>query len=163
MSCLNSLQICKCFGWTSSQWHDSKDKWETGYPSFRGCSCMYAHSVCLQFSYENGIPFLAWVYLTCNWFSLPKQRLSELSCFAVTQLLMLGKSIISNANKVADQDVKEESWKIDWPEDSIERANVIRAKAQSMIRCVEAVSSSFVTCKLASSMSFCSLRNKLAV
>ncbi|XP_016476873.1 uncharacterized protein LOC107798405 [Nicotiana tabacum] len=72
-------------------------------------------------------------------------RLSELCCFAVTQLLILEKSIISNANKVADQDVKEETGKIDWPEDSIERANVIRAKAHSMTRCVKAVSSSFVT------------------
>ncbi|XP_019226240.1 PREDICTED: protein FAM114A2-like isoform X2 [Nicotiana attenuata] len=72
-------------------------------------------------------------------------RLSELCCFAVTQLLMLGESVISNANKVADQDVKEETGKIVWPEDSIERANVIRAKAQSMTRCVEAVSSSFIT------------------
>ncbi|XP_055807963.1 uncharacterized protein LOC129876531 isoform X3 [Solanum dulcamara] len=72
-------------------------------------------------------------------------RLSELCCFAVSQLLVLGKSIISDANKVMDQDVKEETEKIDWPEDSIERANVIRAKAQSMTRCVQAVSSSFVT------------------
>lgn len=81
----------------------------------------------------------------------------------MTQLLMLGKSIISNANKVADQDVKEETGKIDWPEDSIERANVIRAKAHSMTRCVKAVSSSFVTGKFASSMSFYNLQNKLAV
>ncbi|XP_060178131.1 uncharacterized protein LOC132608076 [Lycium barbarum] len=72
-------------------------------------------------------------------------RLSELCCFAVTQLLVLGKSIISNANKVVDQDDKEETRKIDWPEDFIERANVIRAKAQSMTRYVQAVSSSFVT------------------
>ncbi|KAG5581588.1 hypothetical protein H5410_052215, partial [Solanum commersonii] len=72
-------------------------------------------------------------------------RFSELCCFAVTQLLVLGKSIISDANKVMDQDVKEETEKIHWPEDSIERANVIRAKAQSMTRCVQAVSSSFIT------------------
>lgn len=71
--------------------------------------------------------------------------LSELCCFAVTQLLVLGKSIISDANKVVDQDVKEETAKIDLPENSIERANIIRAKAQSMTRCVRAVSSSFVT------------------
>ncbi|XP_049401319.1 uncharacterized protein LOC125865172 [Solanum stenotomum] len=72
-------------------------------------------------------------------------RLSELCCFAVTQLLVLGKSIISDANKVMDQDVKEETEKIHWPEDSVERVNVIRAKAQSMTRCVQAVSSSFIT------------------
>ncbi|KAK6778020.1 hypothetical protein RDI58_024738 [Solanum bulbocastanum] len=77
-------------------------------------------------------------------------RLSELCCFAVTQLLVLGKSIISDANNVMDQDVKEETEKIHWPEDSIERSNVILAKAQSMTRCVQAISSSFVTGKFAS-------------
>ncbi|KAM3291639.1 putative protein isoform X1 [Capsicum chacoense] len=72
-------------------------------------------------------------------------RLSELCCFAATQLVMLGKSIISTANKVADQDANAEIVKMEWPEDSIERAKVIRAKACSMTGCVEAVSSSFIT------------------
>ncbi|MCD9560443.1 hypothetical protein HAX54_019125 [Datura stramonium] len=52
-------------------------------------------------------------------------RLSELCCFAATQLVMLGKSIISTANKVADQDANAEIVKMEWPEDSIERAKVI--------------------------------------
>ncbi|XP_062177837.1 uncharacterized protein LOC133882647 [Alnus glutinosa] len=69
-------------------------------------------------------------------------RLSEMCCFAVSQLLMLGKSIISNANKVQDEDADEN---IDWPEDSIEKAKIIRAKAQSMTGYVEAVSNSFIT------------------
>ncbi|XP_006346493.1 uncharacterized protein [Solanum tuberosum] len=72
-------------------------------------------------------------------------RLSELCCFAATQLVMLGKSIISTANKVADQDANVEILKMEWPEDSIERAKVIRSKAFSMTGCVEAVSSSFIT------------------
>ncbi|CAN4107628.1 unnamed protein product [Withania somnifera] len=72
-------------------------------------------------------------------------RLSELCCFAATQLVMLGKSIISTANKVADQDANAEIVKMEWPEDSIERAKVIRVKACSMTGCVEAVSSSFIT------------------
>ncbi|XP_060168301.1 uncharacterized protein LOC132599101 [Lycium barbarum] len=72
-------------------------------------------------------------------------RLSELCCFAATQLVMLGKSIISTANKVADQEANAEIMKMEWPEDSIERAKVIRAKACSMTGCVEAVSSSFIT------------------
>lgn len=72
-------------------------------------------------------------------------RLSELCCFAVTQLVMLGKSIISAASKVADQDADAEIVKMEWPEDSIERAKLIRAKACSMTGCVEAVSSSFIT------------------
>ncbi|KAK4340279.1 hypothetical protein RND71_041741 [Anisodus tanguticus] len=72
-------------------------------------------------------------------------RLSELCCFAATQLVMLGKSIISTANKVVDQDANAEIVKMEWPEDSIERAKLIRAKACSMTGCVEAVSSSFVT------------------
>ncbi|XP_059451042.1 uncharacterized protein LOC132181827 [Corylus avellana] len=72
-------------------------------------------------------------------------RLSEMCCFAVSQLLMLGKSIISNANKVQDEDADENVVNIDWPEDSIEKAKIIRAKAQSMTGYVEAVSNSFIT------------------
>ncbi|KAL3515240.1 hypothetical protein ACH5RR_022142 [Cinchona calisaya] len=72
-------------------------------------------------------------------------RLSEMCCFAVTQLLMLGKSIISNANKVEDADIDEEMVKISWPEDSVEKAKIIRSKAQSMTGNVEAISNSFIT------------------
>ncbi|KAL0422679.1 UNVERIFIED_CONTAM: hypothetical protein Slati_3290800 [Sesamum latifolium] len=72
-------------------------------------------------------------------------RLSELCCFAVTQLLMLGKSIISSANKVQDQEIEEETMKIDWPEDSVERAKTIRTKAISMTGNMEAVFNSFIT------------------
>ncbi|XP_057787413.1 uncharacterized protein LOC131004705 [Salvia miltiorrhiza] len=72
-------------------------------------------------------------------------RLSEICCFAVTQLLMLGKSIISNANKVQDEDIEEETVKIDWPEDSIERAKIIRTKAQSVTENMEAVCNGFIT------------------
>ncbi|KAG8368309.1 hypothetical protein BUALT_Bualt15G0032200 [Buddleja alternifolia] len=72
-------------------------------------------------------------------------RLSEMCCFAVTQLLMLGKSIISNANKVQDQEIEEETLKIDWPEDSVERAKIIRTKTQSMTGNMEAVFNSFIT------------------
>nr|GMD92501.1 uncharacterized protein LOC109161907 [Ipomoea batatas] len=63
-----------------------------------------------------------------------KQRLSEVCCSAVTQILMLGKSIISDANKAQslDEDVDEvDMVKINWPEDSIERAKIIRAKCIS--------------------------------
>lgn len=67
-------------------------------------------------------------------------RLSEMCCFAVSQVLMLGKSVISSANKVEDEDLK-----IDWPEDSIEKAMIIRTRVQSMTVNVEAVSSSFIT------------------
>ncbi|KAI8015389.1 hypothetical protein LOK49_LG05G01871 [Camellia lanceoleosa] len=45
-------------------------------------------------------------------------RLSEMSCFAVSQLLMLGQSIISNANKVRDEDLDVHMLNIDWLEDS---------------------------------------------
>ncbi|OVA10523.1 hypothetical protein BVC80_8985g60 [Macleaya cordata] len=72
-------------------------------------------------------------------------RLSELCCFAVTQLFMLGKSIISSANKAQTEDVEQEDVKIDWPEDSVARAKLIRSKAQSMTGDVEAVSNSFIT------------------
>lgn len=65
-------------------------------------------------------------------------------CFAVSQLLSFGKSIISNANKV-EGDADEDMVDIDWPEDSVEKAKIIRMKAQSMTGNVEAVSNSFIT------------------
>lgn len=71
-------------------------------------------------------------------------RLSELCCFAVSQLLTLGKSVIPNPSKPQNED-EEEVAKIDWPEDSIEKAKVIRSKAQLMAGDVEAVSNSFLT------------------
>nr|GMD84129.1 protein FAM114A2-like isoform X1 [Ipomoea batatas] len=75
-------------------------------------------------------------------------RLSEVCCSAVTQILMLGKSIISDANKAQslDEDVDEvDMVKINWPEDSIETAKIIRARAELMTASVEAVCSSFIT------------------
>ncbi|KAM1891256.1 hypothetical protein EV1_034277 [Malus domestica] len=72
-------------------------------------------------------------------------RLSELCCSAVSQLLILGKSIISSANKTQVEDVDVDLENIDWPEDSVEKAKIIRSKAQAMTGYVEAVSSSFVT------------------
>jgi len=57
---------------------------------------------------------------------------------------MLGKSIISNANKVQGQDVDEDMLNIDWPEDSLEKAKVIRIQARSMTGNVEAVCNSFI-------------------
>lgn len=66
-------------------------------------------------------------------------------CFAISQLLMLGKSIISSTNKVQDEDADTDILNIDWPEDSVEKAKIIRTKAQSMTGFVEAVSSSFIT------------------
>ncbi|KAM1862822.1 hypothetical protein ACFX14_003236 [Malus domestica] len=72
-------------------------------------------------------------------------RLSELCCSAVSQLLMLGKSIISSANKTQAEDVDADLENIDWPEDSVEKAKIIRSKTQTMTGYVEAVSSSFVT------------------
>nr|GMD85785.1 uncharacterized protein LOC109161907 [Ipomoea batatas] len=75
-------------------------------------------------------------------------RLSEVCCSAVTQILMLGKSIISDANKAQnpDEDIDEvDMVKINWPEDSIERAKIIRARAELMTASVEAVCSSFIT------------------
>lgn len=69
-------------------------------------------------------------------------------CFAATQLLMLGKSIISNTNKVQNQEIEEEIIKIDWPEDLVERAQIIRAKAQAMTGNMDSVFNCFITGKL---------------
>lgn len=74
-------------------------------------------------------------------------------CFAVTQLLMIGKSIISNANRDQDPNADEEIEKIDWPEDSVEKAKIVRIKAQRMSGIVEAVSNSFITGKFVLTLS----------
>ncbi|MQL75913.1 hypothetical protein Taro_008292 [Colocasia esculenta] len=71
-------------------------------------------------------------------------RLSELCCYAVSQVLMLGKSVISNVNKTHGEEV-DDNIEIDWPEDSVSKAKIIRLKAQSMTGDVEAVSNSFIT------------------
>lgn len=74
------------------------------------------------------------------------QRLSEMCCFGVTQLLMLGKSIISNANKGQDNGADDEDdLNIDWPEDPVEKGKIIRTKVQSMTGNVDAISNSFIT------------------
>lgn len=72
------------------------------------------------------------------------QRLSEMCCSAVSQLLMIGKSVISHANKAQDDDA-DDIMRIDWPEDSIEKAKIIRIRVQSMTGKVEEVSNSFIT------------------
>uniref|UniRef100_A0A0A0K6Q1 DUF7798 domain-containing protein n=1 Tax=Cucumis sativus TaxID=3659 RepID=A0A0A0K6Q1_CUCSA len=74
-------------------------------------------------------------------------RVSEMCYFAVSQLLMLGKSIITNANKVEEEeeDDDEDAIKIQWPEDSVEKAEIIRLKALLMIGYVDALSKSFIT------------------
>ncbi|KAI4376018.1 hypothetical protein MLD38_013818 [Melastoma candidum] len=71
-------------------------------------------------------------------------RLSEMCCFAVSQLLMLGKSLISNANGAKDED-NVDLMEIEWPEDSAGRAKIIRIRAQSMTGYAESISRSFVT------------------
>ncbi|XP_043713663.1 uncharacterized protein LOC122662159 [Telopea speciosissima] len=72
-------------------------------------------------------------------------RLSELCCFAVSQLLMLGKSVISNSSKAQSEDEDPETVKIDWPDDSLAKAKIIRLRAQSMTGDIEAVFDSFTT------------------
>ncbi|KAF3435679.1 hypothetical protein FNV43_RR22770 [Rhamnella rubrinervis] len=71
-------------------------------------------------------------------------RLSEMCCSAVSHLMILGKSVISSANKI-QEDADTDLVNIDWPEDSVEKAKIIRSKAQSMTGYVEAVSNSFIT------------------
>ncbi|XP_004498174.1 uncharacterized protein [Cicer arietinum] len=71
-------------------------------------------------------------------------RLSEMCCFAVSQLLTFGKSIISLANKTEDE-VDDDKANIEWPEDVSAKAKIIRINAQTMIGYLEAVSNSFIT------------------
>lgn len=72
-------------------------------------------------------------------------RLSEMCCLAVSHLLTLGKSVISNAKKDQDNDTDEDIVSLDWPEDSVEKAKIIRTKTQLMTGSMEAVSISFIT------------------
>ncbi|XP_038983699.1 LOW QUALITY PROTEIN: uncharacterized protein LOC103697559 [Phoenix dactylifera] len=72
-------------------------------------------------------------------------RLSELCCFAVSQLLILGKSVIFSASKLKSEETFEDTVKIEWPEDSVSKAKIIRFKAQSMSGDVETVYNSFST------------------
>ncbi|CAN6292429.1 unnamed protein product [Urochloa humidicola] len=71
-------------------------------------------------------------------------RLSEMCCLAVSQLLVLGKSVISSGNKSKNED-DENDIKIDWPEDPISKAKIIRWKVQSISLDMEKVSTSFAT------------------
>ncbi|KAL5070896.1 hypothetical protein RYX36_021783 [Vicia faba] len=68
-------------------------------------------------------------------------RLSEMCCFAVSQLHTLGKSIISLANKTE----VEVDANVEWPEDISAKAKIIRINTQTMIGYLEAVSNSFIT------------------
>ncbi|CAM0876117.1 unnamed protein product [Alopecurus aequalis] len=70
-------------------------------------------------------------------------RLSEMCCLAVSQLLVLGKSVISAGDKSKDEDG--DAVKIDWPEDLISKAEIIRWRAQSIAGDIEKVSTSFAT------------------
>jgi len=72
-------------------------------------------------------------------------RLSEMCCLAVSQFLALGKSVISATNKSKNEEDDENNIKIDWPEDPISKAKIIRWKAQSISVDMEKVSTSFAT------------------
>uniref|UniRef100_A0A6N2LJN0 DUF7798 domain-containing protein n=1 Tax=Salix viminalis TaxID=40686 RepID=A0A6N2LJN0_SALVM len=72
-------------------------------------------------------------------------RLSEMCCSAMSQLLMLGKSVIFNCNKAQQEEIDGDIVDIDWPEDSVEKAKMMRTKARAMTGYVEAVSNSFIT------------------
>ncbi|KAJ6671291.1 BAT2 DOMAIN PROTEIN [Salix viminalis] len=72
-------------------------------------------------------------------------RLSEMCCSAMSQLLMLGKSVIFNCNKAQQEETDGDIVDIDWPEDSVEKAKMMRTKARAMTGYVEAVSNSFIT------------------
>lgn len=73
-------------------------------------------------------------------------RLSELCCFAVSHLVTIGKSIISNSkDSYSTEDALEISVKINWPEDSVLKAKMIRLKVESMKEDIEAISNGFIT------------------
>ncbi|KAH0458934.1 hypothetical protein IEQ34_011748 [Dendrobium chrysotoxum] len=72
-------------------------------------------------------------------------RLSEFCCFALSHLLLLGKSVISSANKSNSEGAEDDNIKIDWPEDPVLKAQIIRSNAQLMSVDVQSISNSFLT------------------
>ncbi|KAG0495212.1 hypothetical protein HPP92_006206 [Vanilla planifolia] len=72
-------------------------------------------------------------------------RVSEFCCFGLSHVLMLGKSVITNANNSKATETGDGNATIDWPEDSVLKAKIIRSKAQSMCGDVEFISNSFLT------------------
>lgn len=72
-------------------------------------------------------------------------RLSELCCLGISELFLLGKSVLSTSPKAQNDKIMEDSLKIEWPDDCILKAKIIRSKAQAMTDDIEAVSNSFTT------------------
>lgn len=63
----------------------------------------------------------------------------------MSHVLLLGKSLISNANKAKTEEVDDDTLKIEWPEDSVSKAKIIRHKVQSMSGDMDTISNSFIT------------------
>ena len=105
------------------------------------------HSECIHVQIWRGtISFCCPHVVPHHWFiAFQMQRLSELCCSAVSQLLILGKSVISSANRGKNGETEGETPKIDWPEEAVSKAKIIRHKAQSMSGNMETVSNSFIT------------------
>ncbi|PKU85450.1 uncharacterized protein LOC110113441 [Dendrobium catenatum] len=72
-------------------------------------------------------------------------RLSEFCCFGLSHLLLLGKSVISSASKSNSEGAEDDNIKIDWPEDSVLKSQIIRSNAQLMSEDVQSISNSFLT------------------
>ncbi|XP_076926079.1 uncharacterized protein LOC143589118, partial [Bidens hawaiensis] len=53
-------------------------------------------------------------------------RLSEMCCIALSQLLILGKSVTHNENKAQDPADDMDIVKIEWPKDFMEKAKTMR-------------------------------------
>ncbi|KAK4562956.1 hypothetical protein RGQ29_005438 [Quercus rubra] len=72
---------------------------------------------------------------------------SALAGVAVNDMIQrtAGRIDSLHSEGVHDEDADEDIANIDWPEDSVEKAKIIRSKAQSMTGYVEAVSNSFIT------------------
>eukprot|EP00252_Welwitschia_mirabilis_P026732 TRINITY_DN885_c0_g1_i1.p1 TRINITY_DN885_c0_g1~~TRINITY_DN885_c0_g1_i1.p1 ORF type:complete len:508 (+),score=115.72 TRINITY_DN885_c0_g1_i1:332-1855(+) len=72
-------------------------------------------------------------------------RVAELCCLGISQLLMLGKSVLSTNMKALNGDQNEKYLNIVWPEDVLLKAKFVRAKAQALTSNVITVSNSFTT------------------
>ena len=83
------------------------------------------------------------MYYSEYFYALFMQRLSKLCCLAISELLLLSKSVLSTSPKTQSDKVMEYSLKIEWLDDYILKAKFIKSKSQAMTDDIEVISNSF--------------------
>ncbi|CAM6100255.1 unnamed protein product [Calypogeia fissa] len=71
-------------------------------------------------------------------------RLSELCAVCISHLVILAKSVLTTSTEEADK-TNRVAKEVEWPQDSLGKAALIRSRARAMAGDIEAVSDSFIT------------------